>query len=261
VIRLVSPGIGGVLVQWMSAPGAILINAAAFAISFLNLRRMTIDEPEPKGSGKHPLHDIREGFAFIAEQPALRIMAWCAASWHVLFYGYAALLALFILRDLGLSPGQMGLAEMFNGLGVLASSFILRKMNKRFGQAVPIILGAILTALAYVVTALIPNRLFGSDYGTIAALAFAAFVTACGLMLFFIPYTAMRQKLTPDALLGRVINTMRFLTVAIAPLGALTAGYLANQIGTRATLGCIAAGGIALAITMARSRTLRSVRP
>jgi len=261
ITRLVAPGIAGVLVQWLSAPGAILINAAGFAASLFNLRRMKVEEPPPKPSTQHPLKDIRDGFSFILKQPVLLTMAWSAASWQLLFYGHMALSVLFTMRELGLTPGQMGFTEMFGGFGVLASSVLLRRLNKKYGPGAPIILGVACTTVCYVGVPLLPPQLFGSAYWTLAALAALVFISACGLMLYFVPYQALRQKVTPDELLGRIINTMRFMTVAIAPLGAVMAGYLADHLGTRAALGWIGAGGVALTIAMACSRTLRSVRP
>jgi MFS family permease len=261
ITRLIAPGVAGLLVQWLSAPGAILINAFGFCVSLFNLRRVHVEEPAPKASDKHPLHDIREGFRFILRQPVLRTMAWSAACWHLLFYGYMTLGALFTMRDLGMTPGQLGMAEMFGGLGVLASSMLLRPLSGRFGPGIPIIFGTAATAAGYIALPLLPAQLFGSTHGTFAALALITFVSACGLMLYFVPYQALRQKVTPDDMLGRVINTMRFLTVAIAPLGAVAAGFLADRLGTRMGLYGIAAAGTALAIAMAFTKTLRSVRP
>ena len=62
-------------------------------------------------------------------------------------------------------------------------------------------------------------------------------------------YLALRQAITPDRLLGRMTATMRFLTVAAAPLGSLAGGALATAIGLRATL--LTIGVLALALVAA----------
>ena len=54
-----------------------------------------------------------------------------------------------------------------------------------------------------------------------------------GAVLYGINYLALRQAITPDRLLGRMTATMRFLTVAAAPLGSLAGGALATAIGLR----------------------------
>jgi hypothetical protein len=79
-------------------------------------------------------------------------------------------------------------------------------------------------------------------------------------MLFLMPYTTMRQKVTPDEYLGRMVSTMRFLTVATAPLGALAAGYLGEHFSVRTGLACVAAGGVALALYLSLSPAMRQAR-
>ena len=54
-----------------------------------------------------------------------------------------------------------------------------------------------------------------------------------GAVLYGINYLALRQAITPDRLMGRMTATMRFLTVAAAPLGSLAGGALATAIGLR----------------------------
>ena len=68
-----------------------------------------------------------------------------------------------------------------------------------------------------------------------------------GAVLFGINYLSLRQAITPDRLLGRMTATMRFLTVAAAPLGSLAGGALATGIGLRATLLAVGILGLVLA--------------
>jgi uncharacterized membrane protein len=78
------------------------------------------------------------------------------------------------------------------------------------------------------------------------ALGVAMLVFDFGAVLYGINYLALRQAITPDRLLGRMTATMRFLTVAAAPLGSLAGGALATAIGLRATLLSIGALGLLL---------------
>ena len=67
-----------------------------------------------------------------------------------------------------------------------------------------------------------------------------------GAVLYGINYLSLRQAITPDRLLGRMTATMRFLTVAAAPLGSLAGGALATVIGLRPTLLTIGVLGLLL---------------
>ena len=67
-----------------------------------------------------------------------------------------------------------------------------------------------------------------------------------GAVLYGINYLALRQAITPDRLLGRMTATMRFFTVASAPLGSLVGGALATAIGLRGTLLTVGVLGLVL---------------
>jgi predicted MFS family arabinose efflux permease len=261
VSRLVAPGLAGILIQWLTAPWAIILTACGFILSGANLGLVKASEPTPQPSDQHPLREIHDGLIFIWRLPILRTLAWAAGFWHLLFYGYSALLVLFATRELGMSAGMLGTAQMLGGFGVMASSILMKPLNSRFGPGKTVLIGIGATALGFVLMPTIPATLFGSANASAIAYGALVFFFDCGVMLFFIPYLSLRQKVTPDAYLGRMISTMRFLTVATAPLGALAAGYVADHYSVRTGLACVAAGGIALTAALLCSKSLREVRP
>jgi hypothetical protein len=244
--RLLGPGLAGILVQALGAPVAILCNVAGFTVSISNLRRIRVREPQPVPPASHVLRDMLDGLAFVWRQPVLRLLAWTSACWHLLFYGYLALYVLFATRELGMSPGMMGTAQMLGGVGVLASSVLLKPLTKRFGAGGTVAIGLCASSIGFVLMPAIPRDLLGSSAASAAAYAVVVFWLDCGATLFFLPYLALRQRVTPDALLGRMTSTMRFMTVAMAPLGAAGAGLLAERIGVRGGLAVVAGGALLL---------------
>jgi hypothetical protein len=256
--RLIAPGMAGILIQWLTAPYAVLLNAFGFVASIVLLRNIDANDPKPAPSHKHPLRDIHDGFLFIWGQSLLRTLAWAAGAWHMLFYGYAALHVLFATRELGMSAGMLGVAQMIGGVGVLVSSLLLKPLNRRYGPGGTMLIGIGLCAFAFAATPTIPANLFGLPMASAIACAAISLFLDCGVMLFLMPYTIMRQKVTPDAYLGRMVSTMRFLTVAVAPIGALAAGYIGEHFSIRTGLACVAAGGIVLTIVLALSATMRA---
>ena len=87
-----------------------------------------------------------------------------------------------------------------------------------------------------------------AEYGAVLAMiGLAMLVFDFGAVLYGINYLALRQAITPDRLLGRMTATMRFLTVAPAPLGSLCGGALATVIGLRGTLLTVGVLGLVLA--------------
>jgi MFS family permease len=258
--RLLGPGLAGVLVQALGAPFAILFNVAGFTVSIWNLRRVKAREPQPMPPESHVLRDMLDGLAFVWRQPVLRLLAWISACWHLLFYGYTALYVLFATRVLGMSPGLMGTSQMLGGVGVLASSVLLKRLTNRFGSGGTIAIGLCVSSLGFILMPAIPRGLFGSSAASAAAYAVVVFCLDCGAALFFLPYLALRQRVTPDAMLGRMTSTMRFMTVATAPLGAAGAGMLAERIGVRGGLGVVAAGALLLTLGTLLFTRLRRIR-
>jgi MFS family permease len=244
--RLLGPGLAGVLVQALGAPVAILCNVAGFTVSISNLRRIRAREPQPAPPESHAVRDMLAGLAFVWRQPTLRLLAWTSACWHLLFYGYLALYVLFATRELGMSPGMMGTAQMLGGVGVLASSVLLKPLTQRFGAGGTVAIGLCASSIGFVLMPAIPRDLLGSGAASAAAYAVVVFWLDCGATLFFLPYLALRQRVTPDAFLGRMTSTMRFMTVAMAPVGAAGAGLLAERIGVRGGLAVVAGGALLL---------------
>jgi predicted MFS family arabinose efflux permease len=257
IARLVAPGFAGLLIQWLTAPYAVLLNAIGFLVSIGLLRKLNANDPKPPPSNKHPLRDIQDGILFIWRHPLLRKLAWAAGCWHMLFYGFVALHVIFATRELGMSAGMLGAAQMVGGVGVLASSLLLKPLTRRYGATGAMLVGMGLCTVAYIVTPLIPANLFGYPLASAAVCAAMSFFLDCGVMLFLLPYTTLRQQVTPDAYLGRMMSTMRFLTGAIAPLGALAGGYLGEHFSIRTGLACVAAGAIVLMIVLALSPPVR----
>lgn len=258
--RLVGPGVGGMLVQLLTAPVAVLATACGYLVSALNLRLMKTSETRPAASDKHPLQDIKDGLAFVWGNPLLRALAWGAGVWHLLFYASMALSVLFATRELGMTPGALGLAQTLGGFGVLASSMLVKPLTRRHGSGVTMLLGLAATTVTFMLQPAIPAALFGSALASAVAYGVLMFFLDCGVTLFFIPYLAMRQRVTPDEFLGRMISTMRFLTVATAPLGALAAGAIAEHFSVRIGLACVAACALALTLAMVLASPLRTVR-
>ncbi|MFL6673795.1 MAG: MFS transporter [Massilia sp.] len=258
--RLLGPGMAGALVQVFGAPLAVLCNAAGFAVSLWNLGRIRAREPAPEPKDTHPVREMLDGLAFVWRHPLLRKLAWVSASWHLLFFSFMALHVLFATRVLGMSPGVMGAALMMGGAGVLAGSVMVKPLSQRLGTGVAIIAGLGASAIGFVLLPAIPRALFGSATATAVAYGVAMFWLDCGGTLFFIPYGALRQRVTPDALLGRMVATMRFLTVAMAPVGALATGALAERFSVRIGLACVAAGAVALLLAAVFTGGLRDVK-
>ena len=251
---LIGPGIAGGLIQLLTAPFAIAIDGVTFLASALMLRRLRVpNDVVPRVARRSMGAEIREGLALVFRNETLRSLALVAAAWQVLHHMQIAVLILFATRELGLSAGTIGLAYMAGGLGCVLAASSAERLSRRFGVGAAIVYGLLLTAFGWQAFGLIR----GSPGTATLLLGAAMLLFDFGAVLYAINYLALRQALTPDRLLGRMTATMRFLTVAAAPLGSLAGGALATVIGLRATLWVIGALGIALAIVAMRFSPVR----
>jgi MFS family permease len=207
------------------------------------LRRIHVpgDVPDP-GPRPSVTAEIHEGLKLVWNNRTLLALAWLAGLWQILHHMQVAVLILFATRELGLSAGAIGLTYAFGGLGCVLASAFAQRLSARFGIGPVIVHGLALTALGWQAFGLVS----GPVWLATLLLGCAMLMFDFGAVLYGINYLALRQAITPDRLMGRMTATMRFLTVAAAPLGSLAGGALATAIGLRGTLLTIGVLSIAL---------------
>jgi MFS family permease len=255
--QLVGPGLAGALIQWLTAPFAILLDAFSFFLSAWILRGIPPGASDaPKMRAKSVGAEIREGLAEIWHNATLRSLAWSIAVWQVFRHAYFAIVVLFAARELGFSPSHLGVLWMLAGLGTLGAAGAVEPLNRRFGFGPTILLGILGTGIAWLVIGVASGGpvtasvVFGVG---LAALDFSA-------MVFFINYLTLRQAAAPEELRGRVIATMICLTVAAAPVGGLVGGWIAEHAGLRAPMFFAGCGAMLLVLLAAWTSPLLGLR-
>jgi MFS family permease len=253
------PGFAGALVQLITAPMAMVVDAISYVFSAITIG--LIHAPErgvenvegPAGLRRQ----LAEGFAAVARHPLLRPMALTSVTGALFGNFYYALYGLFALNVLGLSPLLLGLVVSAGGVGSLAATGLVRPLTRRFGYGPTIVwthagsaVLAVLTPLAGgppLVAAgfLFIPQLFGDGLATIAN----------------IDELTVRQQVTPGRLLGRVNATLHVLRDGVGPIGALVGAGLAEAFGIRTAIWISVAGstaGLAF-LVFSPLRTLRAV--
>ena len=131
---LIAPGIAGGLIQLLTAPFAIVLDAVAFFISALLLRRVEgrNDVPHP-GARAGVMREIGEGLKLVARNRTLLALAWLAGLWQFLHHMQIAVLILFATRELSLSAGAIGFAYALGGLGCVLASALAQRLSARYG--------------------------------------------------------------------------------------------------------------------------------
>ncbi len=246
--QLIGPGMAGALIQWLTAPVAILMDALSFFYSAWILRGIPpATSDAPKLTAANVMAEVREGLTLIWHNPVLRALAWAIALWQFLRHAYVAIVILFATRELHFSAGHVGLLWMTAGVGAFLAAALTVPLNNRLGMGRTMLLGMLGTGVAWVTVAMS----FGGIWTASILFGGGLFLLDLTAMVFFINYLTLRQAVTPDRLLGRVVATMIGLTLSTAPFGGVAGGWLAEHLGLRETLLLIGFMAILLAPVVA----------
>ncbi|MFC0625961.1 MFS transporter [Kribbella deserti] len=129
-------GIGGYLVQWFTAPAAIGLNALGFVWSALWLRSIRAVEARPVPAEQpHLRREIGAGLRFVVRHPLLRPIALTSATTMLFQAANNAIIVVFLVRELGLSAGKIGLLGMIGLLGALVAAAATERISRRVGHA------------------------------------------------------------------------------------------------------------------------------
>jgi MFS family permease len=239
--QLAGPGIAGGLVEVLTAPVAIAVDAVSYLGSALfvsRIRRPEPDVPAPPAEDRPRMRSqIMEGLRYVLGHPLLRPIAACTALSNLFSAMATAILILFAVRELGLTAGAIGVALAIGNVGFLVGAFAAERIAGRVGIGRAIVGSSVLFGLA------------GFAYPLATSATAVVLLVAGGLLFGFggvvynVNQVSLRQAITPGRMQGRMNATMRFVVWGTLPIGALAGGALGGAIGLRPTLWIAAAGG------------------
>jgi MFS family permease len=160
------------------------------------------------------------------------------------------------VRELGLSPGLIGVVFSVGAAGSLVAAITATRVSSRFGIGPTTIAVILLQGPAVVAMAFAP-----SGYESLAVLLPAQLVLGYTLVTYNIVQVSYRQAICPARLQGRMNSAMRFIVWGTIPPGALVGGALGTWVGLRETIaiGAIGAGSSFLWILLSPQRHLREM--
>ncbi len=259
IAEIAGPGVAGGLVQLVTAPIAIAVDAISFLISALFLGLIQTPEPAPKPSDQQQSiwGEIGEGLKLVSGNRLLRAIAGCIGTLSLFNSVLETVFVLYLTRELGIGPGLLGLIFAGGSIGFLIGALLPGQVTRQFGLGLGIIGGLLLVGLSDLLIPLIS----GSTAIVVITitLATAQFFFGLGLVIFNTGQVSLRQATTPDHLQGRMNATMSFIVGAAVPLGGLLGGVLGETIGVRSTLWLAALGEILAALWLFLS-PVRSLR-
>jgi predicted MFS family arabinose efflux permease len=246
-----------VLVQVLTAPLALLIDAISYLLSavlLVRVRHVEAAAPQPAIQPRM-LGEIIEGLRALWQQPILRPLLLARAT-RTFFGGmFGPFYVLYVIRHLGVSPAAMGAIIACGGLAALAGAMLVSWLNARL-PAGPGLIGAF--AIKTLGLAMLPLAGLLPAF-TLPLLILQQVLQDSVTSYFAVNERSLRQKLMPNRQLGRVAATIAVVNDGPVPLGALIAGLLV-QIVSLDTVLWIAVAGYALSPLVALLSPVRNLR-
>lgn len=232
------PSVGGVLVQTLTAPVALLADVLSYLGSALLLTRVdVVEHPVPVEGGL----GIGAGLTYVARSAVLRALLLGTATLNLFNYMFAALFVLYVTTQLGLSAGTLGAIIGAGAFGGLIGAAVTGRLSRRFGIGPTLLAGLVVFPAPLI---LVP--LAGGPRPAVLAMLFVAeFLSALGVMLLDITVGSVQTAATPATMLALVQGAKRTVNYGIRPIGALIGGALGTAIGVRPALWIATIGALA----------------
>jgi MFS family permease len=224
----IGPPLGGLL----AAAGLALALGAPAAAYLVGAGCLTLLAGGFRAVGAAPAgstrlrDDIAEGTRFVWRHPVLRPLAIMLGLQNMAFSAAFAVFVLFAVAPgpMGLSEAGYGVLTATLGVGSLLGSWLAVRVERGLGRVRTLVLSIVLNAIALIVPVV-----------TALSVPIGASMLASGAGIVFwnVITVSLRQRITPDRLLGRMNASYRLVGWGTMPLGAALGGVLAEALGLR----------------------------
>ena len=243
--EFIGPPLGGFLVA--VGTGLVLIGSGSvwvLAALLLLLLRGTFHTDHDGSTTMRA--DVAEGLGFLRHHRVLRNMALLTGVGNFANTATTAVFVLFAVGStsaLGLTEPQYGILMTAFAIGAFVGTLIAERIQKWLGRSMTLTVMIVTTSTSMAIPAFTTN---------VWAIGVFWVFTGLTIVMGNIVMVSLRQRVTPDRLLGRVNSAYRMLAWGLMPFGALFGGFMADWFGfetlfvvagliSLSTLGCMVA--------------------
>ena len=252
--RVIGPAIAGIVIAIGGITGgstrgfawAEAVNAASFLAVVAVMLLITLPPPSPAARHEKFFRSIAHGFAYVRNEPGLRITALAMCLNTFLAAPFIALVPAMAIKVLHSGSGGTAVLITAQGVGAVLMAFSLGSLVERYTAR-----RVLMTLMAGLPFALIA-------YASAPGLAFAAIALfAVGLLYLgaLSSFTTIAQLRVPTEIRGRVLAVFTVILGSLYPLGSIVQGKIADHVGLRAVT--IGSAVLMLAVLL----ITRAVRP
>jgi MFS family permease len=231
VAQVAGPNLSGVLIAAITAPYAIVVDAASFVVSSVFMTSMRHREEPPTYDSANPRPkmwpQVKEGLDWVVKHPWLRAIAACTGSSNFFSSTLFAIMLLYMVRVLHLSAYEVAAVFAVGSIGSIVASLATSRLNKWLGVGPTIVWTILISSVIGLAYPLAPKSF------PLPLLMVANFGFGFGAVAYNITQVSLRQAITPERLQGRMNAAMRWIVWGTIPLGTLFGGGLATWFSLR----------------------------
>jgi predicted MFS family arabinose efflux permease len=239
---LLGGAVGGVLIAWLGAANALLVDAASFALAALIVAGAvrvavaphTADGHEPYGAA------LRAGFRFVRGDRLVFGIVIVVLATNLLDQAYLGVFIPVWVHDVVDSPKALGLLFGAFGLGAVIGNVLFTAFAPKLPRFATFAVGFVLSGA--------PQLLVMAVTHSVAAVA----ITLLASGVLCAPnnpiLSAVVYERVPRHLQARVIGLVRATAWAGIPLGGVLGGLAVERLGLTTALVCV--GAIYLLVTL-----------
>jgi MFS family permease len=234
---IAGPSLGGVLVQALKAPFALIVDAVSFLFSALFLGSISPEEPPTEQAERG---HVVAGIRYVLRNSTMKASLLATATINLFNFIFWALFILYAVRELGVRAGTLGLVLGAGAVGGLIGSIVTTRLSRRIGIGPAFLLGCIL----FPVPLLLVPLAGGPMWLVLAMLFLAEFGSGLGVMILDISAASIFAALVPPRLRSRVSGAYTLVNYGVRPVGSLIGGFLGTLLGLRPALWIASVGAI-----------------
>lgn len=226
--QFLGPPLGGLLAS-IALSVAFAVSAGAYLLAAIALLALVgTFRPERVGPERRMRAEIAEGLRFVWSNPVLRTLGLMLGVMNLASTAHAAVFVLFAVDPgpMGLSEGGFGLLVASGAVGGLVGAWVAPRAERALGRTRCLLAVVVVGIVAPLVPALTP----AVPWNVAGGIAFGI-----GVVIWNVITVSLRQRITPDRLLGRMNAAYRLLGWGTMPVGAALGGVVAEGFGLRTT--------------------------
>jgi MFS family permease len=237
LVLLAGPGLGGLLVQVLSAPIAVVVDALSYLCSAIALCMVRVAVVRHK-TGGIPGATLA-GLRFIARDRLLGATLTVTTTANFFSLMFSSVLVLYLDQELRLRPEWLGLVLAMQYAGGSAGAFFATRLSRRMGVGRTLLLGSVAIALPLLAIPLAA----GPPPVVVGLLVVALFVSGIGRAVQNISVGSIFVTVVPTDMRSRVRGVYQMISIGAGSFGALLGGALGGTLGLRWTLWIALVGG------------------